>query len=98
MDIGCVHHNPENYRSRYWLHKALVAVAKSVTGIDLYEPGVAYLNEIGYKVQVANAECFDYCDRQYNQEACCYRPVAKVLHDALSGAKVAYGKASSVDL
>ncbi len=43
LDIGCVHHNPENYRSRYWLHKALVAAAKSATGIDLYEPGVAYL-------------------------------------------------------
>ena len=39
-----------------------------------------------------------YRDRQYNQEACCCRPVAKVLHDALSGAKVAYGKAGAVDL
>lgn len=59
LDIGCVQHNPENYRSRYWLHKALVVVAKSVIGIDLYESGVIYLNKIGYSVQVANAEHFD---------------------------------------
>ena len=23
LDIGCVMHNPENYKSGYWLHKAI---------------------------------------------------------------------------
>lgn len=58
LDIGCVQHNPENYRSRYWLHKALVAVGRSVEGIDLYEPGVDYLQKLGYNIYVADAQDF----------------------------------------
>ena len=26
LDIGCVQHNPENYKSKYWQHKALKEV------------------------------------------------------------------------
>lgn len=59
LDVGCVQHNPENYQSKYWLHKALVAVAARVVGIDLYEPGVRYLREKGYHVAYADAENFD---------------------------------------
>lgn len=59
LDIGCVQHNPENYRSRYWLHKALAGVANSIEGIDLYGPGVDYLNKIGYTIHIADAQDFD---------------------------------------
>lgn len=59
LDLGCVHHNPENYKSRFWLHKALAEVSKTLEGMDLYEEGVKYLQEVGYKIHVGNAENFD---------------------------------------
>lgn len=65
LDIGCVQHNPENYRSRYWLHKALVAVADSVVGIDLFEAGVRYLNDRGFDVRLADAQQFEL-DRKFD--------------------------------
>ena len=58
LDLGCVQHNPENYKSKYWVHKALTRSAKSVDGIDLYENGVNYLKSIGYNITVGNAERF----------------------------------------
>jgi len=30
LDLGCVSHDPESYRSRYWVHKALVQKCASV--------------------------------------------------------------------
>jgi SAM-dependent methyltransferase len=59
LDIGCVNHNPENYRSKFWVHKALCAVASHCVGLDLYEPGVIRLREQGYDVRLSNAENFD---------------------------------------
>lgn len=58
LDLGCVQHNPENYKSKYWLHKAITRVANSVDGLDLYEEGVAYLKSKGYAIFVGNAETF----------------------------------------
>ena len=59
LDLGCVHHNPKNYNSRYWLHKAIASSAASVVGIDFYEAGVHYLKERGFDVIVADAQCFN---------------------------------------
>jgi len=59
LDVGCVNHNPENYRSKFWVHKALKSVASRCLGMDLYAPGVAYLRERGYDVVEGNAEAFD---------------------------------------
>ncbi len=59
LDLGCVQHNPENYKSRFWLHKALAEVSSSLEGLDLYEEGVAYLQQVGYHINVGNAENFD---------------------------------------
>lgn len=59
LDLGCVQHNPENYKSRFWLHKALAEVSSSLEGLDLYEEGVEYLRQIGYHINVGNAENFD---------------------------------------
>ena len=59
LDIGCVQHNPENYKSKYWLHKALKEVSSSIVGIDLYKSGVDYLNERGFNIIFADAQQFD---------------------------------------
>lgn len=59
LDIGCVQHNPANYRSKYWLHKALQSVSRELIGIDLYQDGVAHLQKLGYNVEVADAQDFD---------------------------------------
>ncbi|MGL1935170.1 MAG: methyltransferase domain-containing protein [Fibrobacterales bacterium] len=58
LDIGCVHHNPENYKSKYWVHKALKEVASSLVGLDLFKPGVEYLNERGFNIQYEDAQNF----------------------------------------
>lgn len=59
LDLGCTQHNPENYRSRYWLHKAIKEVASAVTGMDLYEDGVTFLNNAGYTVVHGDAQAFE---------------------------------------
>ncbi len=59
LDIGCVMHNPENYKSQYWIHKALKGVAKTLVGIDLYDEGVQYLRSRGYNIVTADAQNFD---------------------------------------
>lgn len=59
LDVGCVQHNPENYKSKYWVHKALKEVSSSIVGIDLYRPGVDYLNERGFNMIFADAQQFD---------------------------------------
>jgi 2-polyprenyl-3-methyl-5-hydroxy-6-metoxy-1,4-benzoquinol methylase len=59
LDIGCVMHDPENYRSKYWLHRALAAVSSELVGIDSYREGVNFLTERGYNVLVADAQDFD---------------------------------------
>lgn len=58
LDLGCVQHNPEAYKSRYWLHKAIKSVASSVLGMDLYQPGVSYLRDKGFEVVSGDAQDF----------------------------------------
>jgi 2-polyprenyl-3-methyl-5-hydroxy-6-metoxy-1,4-benzoquinol methylase len=58
LDIGCVMHNPENYKSRYWVHKALKLVARTLIGIDLYDEGVRYLRGLGFDIVTADAQDF----------------------------------------
>ena len=60
LDVGCVEHDPENYRSRYWLHKALRERARSVTGLDLSGPGVEFLKQRGFDVVQGDAQNFDF--------------------------------------
>jgi 2-polyprenyl-3-methyl-5-hydroxy-6-metoxy-1,4-benzoquinol methylase len=59
LDIGCVEHDPGNYQSRFWLHRAIREVAKSVVGLDLQEAGVQYLSERGFDIRFADAQLFD---------------------------------------
>jgi 2-polyprenyl-3-methyl-5-hydroxy-6-metoxy-1,4-benzoquinol methylase len=65
LDIGCVAHDPQSYRSRFWVHKALAKVAKSVIGLDLHEEGVKVLQARGFNVIAANAESFEL-DRAFD--------------------------------
>jgi 2-polyprenyl-3-methyl-5-hydroxy-6-metoxy-1,4-benzoquinol methylase len=59
LDIGCVQHDPQAYRSQYWVHKALAARAKSLIGLDLSEDGVDFLREKGFNIITADAQNFD---------------------------------------
>lgn len=59
LDIGCVQHNPENYKSKYWLHKALKSISIDLIGLDLYKDGVLRLQSLGYNIIVADAQDFD---------------------------------------
>lgn len=60
LDIGCVCHNPENYNSRFNVHRALKERAGRLTGLDLYKPGVDYLNARGFNVIHGDACNFDF--------------------------------------
>ena len=59
LDIGCVQHNPENYQSKYWVHKALTARAGSVVGLDLDSEGADYLRSRGFDIVAMDAQDFD---------------------------------------
>ena len=59
LDIGCVCHDPENYKSKYWVHKALKEISRNLIGIDLYDNGIEYLKKQGFNVLTADAQCFD---------------------------------------
>jgi 2-polyprenyl-3-methyl-5-hydroxy-6-metoxy-1,4-benzoquinol methylase len=65
LDIGCVQHDPQAYKSRFWVHKAVKAVARSILGLDLHEEGVKVLQAEGFNVIVADAEGFAL-DRQFD--------------------------------
>lgn len=58
LDIGCVEHDPNNYRSKYYIHKALVERANLVVGIDLSEKGVKHLQTLGFNAVHADAQHF----------------------------------------
>lgn len=59
LDIGCVQHNPQQYRSRFWLHKALKETASYLEGLDIYEEGVNYLQGLGFNIYVGDAQNLD---------------------------------------
>lgn len=58
LDLGCVQHNPDNVKSKYWLHKAILNNANYVLGLDLYKEGVHILRSQGYNIVVGDAENF----------------------------------------
>ncbi len=62
LDLGCVDHNESNWKSRYWLHKAIRAGAKKLIGLDYYADGVSKLNAIGFDVMEGDAQNFNLPD------------------------------------
>ena len=65
LDLGCVMHDPNEYRSRYFLHRAIREVAEETLGLDLHEQGVEALNALGFQAIVGDAEHFAL-DRQFD--------------------------------
>ena len=65
LDLGCVMHDPAEYASRYFLHRAITEVARETVGLDLHADGVAALNTLGFEVVVGDAERFVF-DRQFD--------------------------------
>lgn len=61
LELGCVQHDPQNYQSRYWAHKAIRSVARSVLGLDIYREGVDFLVERGFNVEHGDAQNFHLC-------------------------------------
>ncbi len=43
LDIGSVQHDPQAYKGRFWVDKAVKKVARSILGLDLHEEGVKVL-------------------------------------------------------
>ncbi|MEM6681504.1 MAG: class I SAM-dependent methyltransferase [Pseudomonadota bacterium] len=70
LDVGCVHHNPEKYKSKFWLHKAIKKHARKLIGIDLYRSGLSFLQEKGFDVRFADACDFDL-DRKFDVITTC---------------------------
>ena len=63
LDLGCVDHSEQNWKSRYWLHKALRTVAKRLVGLDYYAEGVSKLNSVGFNIIVGDAQCFSMSEK-----------------------------------
>ena len=59
LDLGCVDHFELNYRSKYWLHKAIKLSAKYLVGLDYYEAGVTFLKKEGFTVLLGDAQSFE---------------------------------------
>lgn len=59
LDLGCIRHNADYaLQSSIWVHKAIVSVAKEVTGVDYLPEEIAKLNKHGYNIIYA-----DVCER-----------------------------------
>jgi SAM-dependent methyltransferase len=59
LDLGCVQHESDAYLNKNWLHKAIVNVAKSAVGLDLYHEGVVTLQKQGFNVVHGDAQNYD---------------------------------------
>ena len=59
LDLGCVSHDPNTYRSKYWLHKAISESASSVVGMDLSQSGVEFLTQRNFKVIMGDVQNFN---------------------------------------
>lgn len=59
LDIGCVQHNQNNWKSKFWLHKAIKEVATEIKGIDIFKEGIDELKARGYSVTHADAQDYN---------------------------------------
>lgn len=63
LDLGCIDHSENNWRSRYWLHKAIRSVAKNLTGLDYYNEGVVKLKAQGFNIVHGDAQSFEFIEK-----------------------------------
>lgn len=59
LDLGVVQHEREKYKYGTWLHRAIKSTSKELTGLDIDEDGVKYLNENNYNVVYEDAQDFN---------------------------------------
>ena len=59
LDLGCVMHDPNSYKSKYWVHKAIKHHAKSLIGLDIDANGVEYLRQRGFNIFQGDASKFE---------------------------------------
>ena len=59
LDLGSVDHYEENWKSKYWLFKAIAENAKDIMGIDYYEKGVGDLKAKGFNIVYGDAQKFN---------------------------------------
>jgi len=64
LDLGSVDHFEGNWKSKYWLFKALLDNAKDLVGLDYYQEGVRALNEEGFNIVHGDAQDFQF-DRKF---------------------------------
>jgi SAM-dependent methyltransferase len=60
LDLGCIDHHPDNWRSKFWMHRAIKQVAKKVIGLDYYQHGVEILNKEGFDIVYGDAQNFQF--------------------------------------
>lgn len=58
LDIGCA----VGYQKDDWMFRNIKAVAKSIRGIDLDAESVSKIREMGFDIEVGNAQSFDVND------------------------------------
>ncbi len=63
LNLGCVGHDPEGWRSRFSVHAALAQRCEEVVGVDLSAEGIAEFARQGYSVIQADAQNFDLGQR-----------------------------------
>ena len=59
LDLGSVDHFEGNWKSKYWLFKALADNSGEIIGLDYYKEGVAALNNEGFNIIFGDAQDFD---------------------------------------
>jgi 2-polyprenyl-3-methyl-5-hydroxy-6-metoxy-1,4-benzoquinol methylase len=58
LDLGSVDHFEGNWKSKFWLFKALADNAGKITGLDYYQEGVSALNKEGFNIVYGDAQNF----------------------------------------
>jgi len=60
LDLGCVHHDANNYKREDWIHKHIVKKAKKTVGADIEVKEIEYLNQLGFDIRYCNIEENDF--------------------------------------
>jgi 2-polyprenyl-3-methyl-5-hydroxy-6-metoxy-1,4-benzoquinol methylase len=60
LDLGSVDHFEDNWKSKFWLFKALADNAEHIVGLDYYKEGVDALNKEGFNIVFGDAQNFDF--------------------------------------
>jgi len=65
LDLGSVDHFENNWRSKYWLFKAISENSSGLLGLDYYEDGVLALQKEGFNIVHGDAQGFSF-DKKFD--------------------------------